>query len=304
MKTRTRVLRTVMITTLAACLCASAAHAADFETFKEYKRENVDEGAFDGQWLLVYDQFEAYIPSEFELVPGSTSNSILGEWALEGEGDAKAGRFTVQDYSRICQSEAEGGYSFYNSPVWTDAFKGIQPGDDPYYMLAYLALFGTFAEEVSMDDFSTINGMPALVYAWQSYTQSIAEIFLFDGERYLEVYLFLKNYEDTETIINNFISSFTKLDFSSILASEDTAAAAETEAAAPAAQESAPKVYTDQATVKKVQEALNSAGFNCGTPDGVAGNNTNKAISDFKASKGLSGGTEITDELLAALGIS
>ena len=65
------------------------------------------------------------------------------------------------------------------------------------------------------------------------------------------------------------------------------------------------KVYTDQETVKKVQQALNEAGFSCGTPDGVAGNMTNTAIIDFKASKGLdAGNADITDALLEALGIA
>lgn len=57
----------------------------------------------------------------------------------------------------------------------------------------------------------------------------------------------------------------------------------------------------DQGTVKEVQQALNDAGFSCGTPDGVAGNNTRKAISDFQESKGLEVTGEINEELLAAL---
>ncbi len=62
-------------------------------------------------------------------------------------------------------------------------------------------------------------------------------------------------------------------------------------------------MYTDKETIRKVQEALNNAGFNCGTADGIAGNNTNSAITDFKAAKGITGEAEITDELLTALGI-
>ena len=68
--------------------------------------------------------------------------------------------------------------------------------------------------------------------------------------------------------------------------------------------EEPPKVYTDKDTVKKVQQALNDAGFNCGTPDGLAGKKTNQAIIDFKAANGLDDATaDITDALLAALGI-
>ena len=62
------------------------------------------------------------------------------------------------------------------------------------------------------------------------------------------------------------------------------------------------KVYTDQETVKKVQQALNNAGFSCGTPDGAAGNMTNSAIIEFKTSKGMdASNADITDELLKAL---
>ena len=35
--------------------------------------------------------------------------------------------------------------------------------------------------------------------------------------------------------------------------------------------------YTDKDTVKKVQQALNDAGFDCGTPDGAAGKKTKNA---------------------------
>ena len=75
--------------------------------------------------------------------------------------------------------------------------------------------------------------------------------------------------------------------------------------AMPENEQTEARVYTDQETVKKVQQALNEAGFSCGTPDGVAGNMTNTAIIDFKASKGLdAGNADITDALLEALGIA
>ncbi len=60
-------------------------------------------------------------------------------------------------------------------------------------------------------------------------------------------------------------------------------------------------VYTDRDTVKKVQQALNDAGYNCGTPDGVAGNNTKNAILAFQAANGLEQTGVIDDELLTAL---
>ena len=62
-------------------------------------------------------------------------------------------------------------------------------------------------------------------------------------------------------------------------------------------------VYTDAETIRKVQEALNRAGYDCGTPDGIAGNNTNQAIRDYKTDKGLSQNAAITDDLLSALGL-
>ncbi|MBQ8306489.1 MAG: hypothetical protein IJX90_09785 [Blautia sp.] len=65
------------------------------------------------------------------------------------------------------------------------------------------------------------------------------------------------------------------------------------------------KGYSDKETVQKVQEALNENGYDCGTPDGVAGSKTNTAIAQYKTDKELSEETsEITDELLLSLGIA
>ena len=100
---------------------------------------------------------------------------------------------------------------------------------------------------------------------------------MFDGQKVVSFYLFLRNYEEPEVIIENVLCSLSTPDsFSSSDSAETTDDAAVTDA-------EEQKVYTDKETVQKVQEALNQAGFNCGTPDGVA---------------------EITDELLAALGIA
>ncbi len=57
----------------------------------------------------------------------------------------------------------------------------------------------------------------------------------------------------------------------------------------------------DKETVKKVQAALNDAGYNCGTPDGIAGKMTEAAISAYQLDNGLEATGEITYELLAAL---
>lgn len=63
------------------------------------------------------------------------------------------------------------------------------------------------------------------------------------------------------------------------------------------------KSYSDTEVVKKTQEALNAAGYNCGTPDGIIGNGTKTAIEKYQADKSLTVTGTITDELLNALGI-
>ena len=63
------------------------------------------------------------------------------------------------------------------------------------------------------------------------------------------------------------------------------------------------KEYTDKATVKKVQAALNSNGYECGTPDGAAGKKTKAAISDYQRDKNLTVTGTITQETLISLGI-
>ena len=62
--------------------------------------------------------------------------------------------------------------------------------------------------------------------------------------------------------------------------------------------------YSDQATVKLVQETLNAAGYNCGTPDGVAGKKTTEQINAYETAQGLTVNGVITDQLLESLGIA
>lgn len=62
--------------------------------------------------------------------------------------------------------------------------------------------------------------------------------------------------------------------------------------------------YTDKATVKKVQQALNEAGYDCGTPDGAAGKKTKAAITSYQTDKSLTVTGVIDDELLVALGLA
>lgn len=64
------------------------------------------------------------------------------------------------------------------------------------------------------------------------------------------------------------------------------------------------KIYTDKETVKAVQTALNEAGFSCGTPDGVAGNKTIAAITNYQTSEGLTVTGTITHETLISMGLA
>ena len=61
--------------------------------------------------------------------------------------------------------------------------------------------------------------------------------------------------------------------------------------------------YKDAATIRIVQQSLNDAGYNCGTPDGVAGGNTTQAITKYQTEKGLTANGLVTDELLQSLGV-
>lgn len=64
------------------------------------------------------------------------------------------------------------------------------------------------------------------------------------------------------------------------------------------------KEYTDKATVKSVQAALNDAGFPCGTPDGAAGKKTKAALRDYQSAKGLTVTGTITHETLISMGLA
>ena len=59
----------------------------------------------------------------------------------------------------------------------------------------------------------------------------------------------------------------------------------------------------DASVIQQVQQALNDAGFNCGTPDGKAGNMTAEAVRAYQEAKGMTVDGQISDELLASLGI-
>lgn len=61
--------------------------------------------------------------------------------------------------------------------------------------------------------------------------------------------------------------------------------------------------YKDKATVKQVQQALNDAGYDCGTPDGSAGKKTKNAIKAYQADNGMAETGVVDDALLAAMNI-
>lgn len=60
-------------------------------------------------------------------------------------------------------------------------------------------------------------------------------------------------------------------------------------------------VYSDKETVRKLQELLNTAGYDCGAADGVTGKKTNSAILAFERDHNLPENTDITPELLFTL---
>lgn len=61
--------------------------------------------------------------------------------------------------------------------------------------------------------------------------------------------------------------------------------------------------YSDSETIKRVQEALNSKGYDCGTPDGDKGPKTTSVIQQYQTDNGLDATGEIDDALLSNLGI-
>lgn len=60
-------------------------------------------------------------------------------------------------------------------------------------------------------------------------------------------------------------------------------------------------VYTDQENIQKVQELLNSAGYDCGSADGVPGEKTNSALLQFEKDHDLPETTDITPDLIESL---
>ncbi len=77
----------------------------------------------------------------------------------------------------------------------------------------------------------------------------------------------------------------------------------QTSAAAEGTAAGSGNVYTDAATIKRVQEALNNAGYDCGVADGISGSRTVNAINAYRAANSLDQNGLIDDELLNSLGL-
>lgn len=71
-----------------------------------------------------------------------------------------------------------------------------------------------------------------------------------------------------------------------------------------AASGSASDSGTDTELVKKVQQALNDKGYDCGEPDGLAGEKTKNALMKFQEDNNLTADGVIGEQVKTALGIS
>lgn len=60
----------------------------------------------------------------------------------------------------------------------------------------------------------------------------------------------------------------------------------------------------DKDLIKKVQQALNDQGYDCGEVDGIMGKKSKQALKDFQADNGLTVDGIIGDQVKNALGIS
>ena len=82
---------------------------------------------------------------------------------------------------------------------------------------------------------------------------------------------------------------------------EETTPAADAEVTEAPTENTQPDTeYKDATTIRIVQQALNEAGYNCGTPDGLIGGKTTEA---YQTQKGISVNGLVTDELLQSLGV-
>lgn len=58
---------------------------------------------------------------------------------------------------------------------------------------------------------------------------------------------------------------------------------------------------TDKETIKEIQELLNAKGYECGTPDGIAGKNTCNAVIQYKEDNNMEATSTIDQEFVDSL---
>ena len=63
------------------------------------------------------------------------------------------------------------------------------------------------------------------------------------------------------------------------------------------------KSKASKSDIKKVQEALNILGYDCGKPDGICGSTTKKRIKEFQNAIGITADGVVDQELMDALGV-
>ena len=106
--------------------------------------------------------------------------------------------------------------------------------------------------------------------------------------------------EDTEKTSTE--KSMTETETSETEAKQDEAQVeTETEPASEETEEELNIDFESAETIKRLQEALNEAGYDCGVADGIAGKKTKGAISRFRADQGLPEGDTIDAELIKSV---
>ncbi|MCD7957463.1 MAG: peptidoglycan-binding protein [Lachnospiraceae bacterium] len=145
-----------------------------------------------------------------------------------------------------------------------------------------------------------INGIPAVYTEVESSSGTILTMHFISGSGVnFMVELFSNGeYADyADTLFNSV--HLADMDMTDDEETTDTEETANTESGA--GSESSCENDTD--IVREVQQALNKAGYDCGTADGIAGSKTTQAILSFQEDNGLEADGLITDSLLEALGI-
>ena len=118
----------------------------------------------------------------------------------------------------------------------------------------------------------------------------VVNVTLADGDDALMLTVVAGDKRKKDAILDNFLCSVSRPD--------------DEKADSPENETEEDTVYEDPEIIRKVQQALNEAGFDCGEADGIAGRRTKQAVADFLASKGMeSDDGKISRKLLEALDI-